>query len=431
MRLLFVHQHLGALGGAEGNVYLTANELKQRGHVVGLLYERNTGRSEEQWKETFSERFRLPGNANAAATRTFVEDFAPDVVWLHNLGDLDVIEALLGGPAPVVRTVHDHAMYCMRAYKYNYFTRNVCTRPASLYCVVPCLAPIGRSQDGPLPLKWVSYTAKRHEIDLNQRCQRLLVFSDYVKEELLRNGFDAGKIDVQAPLMGFRGAAGQVGVQTSVWSDGQIPSDKLTLELQPTPAPSARRNLILWAGQIIRGKGLDLFLRALAKVKTQFECIILGEGSHRTYCEWLCSRLGLSKAVQFRGFVAHEEMDHYYREASVFAVSSVWPEPFGLSGPEAMRYGLPVVAFDAGAVSEWLTNGEDGFLVPWMDVDSFAARLEDLLGNPQMARAMGARAQERVSRQFNRAQALDRLEGLLLRVARETQGEAVPAALAG
>ena len=39
MKLLFVHQNFGALGGAEANIQLSAKELQCRGHVVGLLHE--------------------------------------------------------------------------------------------------------------------------------------------------------------------------------------------------------------------------------------------------------------------------------------------------------------------------------------------------------------------------------------------------------
>jgi len=37
MKLLFVHQNLGAFGGAEANILLTARELQPRGHNVALL----------------------------------------------------------------------------------------------------------------------------------------------------------------------------------------------------------------------------------------------------------------------------------------------------------------------------------------------------------------------------------------------------------
>ncbi|PWU12831.1 MAG: glycosyltransferase family 1 protein [Verrucomicrobia bacterium] len=421
MRLLFVHRHLGELGGAEANIHLTAEQLGRRGHMTGLLYGSATGKGEDQWRATFSECFRLPGYRNGTATQRALEYFTPDVLWVHNLSDLEVLEALLQSPKPVIRTVHDHALYCMRSYKYDYFTRQICLRPASTYCIFPCLASVSRNHRGGLPLKWVSYSAKRQEIRLNQHCRRLIVFSDYIRQELLRNGFDGPRIEVHAPL--FReGGGGKLGVGSWEEDEARQSCSPLSPNSQPpssTPLPSS--NLIVWAGQIVRGKGLDLFLRALTHVKTNFECAILGDGSHRAYCEKLSKKLGLSGRVKFYGFVGPEQLQEFFCKASLFAFSSVWPEPFGMAGPEAMRHGLPVVAFDAGAVREWLTDGANGFLVPWGNTNLFGVRIEQLLQNRDLAQTMGRCARERVAREFNPDRAIERLDDLLFRVVQETQ----------
>src|SRR3954467_6177785 len=120
MKLLFVHQHLGAQGGAEANIFLTASELQRRGHCVALLHVSCTGRNEDSWRETFSQSFQLNGADHRNSVEDVLAQFAPDVIYLHNLAELEVIEALLESRLPVVRMVHDHAMYCMRGYKYNY-----------------------------------------------------------------------------------------------------------------------------------------------------------------------------------------------------------------------------------------------------------------------------------------------------------------------
>src|SRR5258706_15327952 len=291
--------------------------------------------------------------------------------------------------------VHDHAMYCMRGHKTNIFTRNICARPASLYCIFPCGASLSRNRQGKLPVAWVSYAAKRKEIRLNQQCERMVVYSEYCKEELIRNGFEAGKIHIHVPIDCW-GAGGPV----SSFSD---------------------RNRLLFVGQIIRGKGVDLLLKSLAQVKAPFECLILGEGSHRAYCERLSAELGLQDRVKFGGYVPRQQLKDFYLDSSAFLVSSVWPEPFGLVGPEAMRYGLPVVAFDAGGIREWLTDGENGFLVPRMDTRRFAISIDELLSDKQLARKMGLRGMERVNEIYDCARQVDTLENLFLRVIEEAQ----------
>ena len=387
------------MGGAETDILLEAGSLKNRSHAVALLYSAHSGRGEAAWEQTFDSHFALNGSNRIEAVRHALETFSPDVIYFHSLPDLAVLEALLNSPTPVVRRVHDHRMYCMRGGKYNYFTRAVCTRAASWKCVFPCLASIGRNPEGPIPFKWVSYQAKRRELDLNRKCDCLLVYSEYQKEELTRNGFDPARIEVQVP--GHDGASVE---PISSFDD---------------------RNLVLFVGQVIRGKGVDLLLRALARVNVPFEASIVGEGNHRPHCERLCARLGLSDRVHFHGFAARDALNSFYQKASLLAVSSVWPEPFGLVGREAMAHGLPVVAFDAGGIREWLFDGENGFLVPWKDINRFAERIEQLLHDKKLARQLGRRGRELVSQQQEASSHTCPVEDVLLRAAqhrgRETQ----------
>jgi glycosyltransferase involved in cell wall biosynthesis len=379
------------MGGAETDILLGAGSLKDRGHAVALLYSSRTGRGEAAWEQTFSECYPLPTHNKLEAVRGVLRKFEPDVIYFHSLPDLLVLGELLESPAPVVRRVHDHRMYCMRGGKYNYFTRAVCRHPASWRCVVPCLASIGRNPDGLLPFKWVSYQAKKREIELNRKCDCLLVYSEYQKEELARNGFDPDKIEVRVPVDNSANA-------------GSVSSFH-------------ERNLVLFVGQVIRGKGVDLLLRALAKVKAPFQACILGEGNHRPYCERLSARLGLDQRVKFHGFVAHDALKDFYQEASLLAVSSVWPEPFGLVGREAMSHGLPVVAFDSGGIREWLFDGQNGFLVPWKDTDRFAERVEQLLRDKDLARRLGGRGREMLTKKQETSPQICPVEQLLLSAA--------------
>jgi len=396
MKILFVHQFLGAMGGAETDILLTARQLQRRGHVPALLHAETSGRAEEAWRQAFTETMRLAGPADCRTAREALARIQPDLVYCHGLADLDVLQTLLDSLVPLVRRVHDHGMYCMRGYKYDYFTRAICQRPTSWRCLLPCLAFVGRNSGGRFPIKWVSYTEKQREIRLNRRCCRLVVYSAYQKQELLRNGFDPGKIDIHVPLH-----LGGPATRVSSFSD---------------------RNLVLFVGQILRGKGVDLLLRALAKVTVPFEAAILGDGNHRAYCERLSARLGLDRRVHFHGFVPREGLEQFYADATLLAVSSVWPEPFGLVGREAMCHGLPIVAFDAGAVREWLAHRENGFLVPWKDTNQFAARIEELLRDKDLARRLGHRGLEMVNRTEATAHEIDTLEEMFLRVIGETRG---------
>lgn len=384
MRILFVHEKFGAFGGAEANVLATATELKERGHTVGILHGPQTGKGEAAWLDTFQHRFPL-GNGKASATALAAKErFRPDVLYVHKMSDLELLETLLDWETPIIRMVHDHDLYCMRSYKYNFLTRHICERALSPFCIFPCGACVARDHDGALPVKWVSYTAKLRELELNREFNRLIVATQFMKDELLRNRFDADQIEIHAPVPP-KGDASWI----SSFSD---------------------QNYIVYSGQIIRGKGVDVLLETLAQVRTPFTCFIFGDGAHRGYCEKLSRKLGLAGRVFFKGFVSQDEIAVFYRECSVVAVSSVWPEPFGAVGLEAMRFGLPVVAFDAGGIREWLSNGHNGFLVPWMDRAAFAWRLEELLGNKALGRQMGERGRQLVADRYEFSEYISGLE---------------------
>jgi glycosyltransferase involved in cell wall biosynthesis len=253
---------------------------------------------------------------------------------------------------------------------------------------------VARASGTGFPLRWVSYSAKRREIELNKGFYRMVVATSYMRDELLRNGFAYDHIEVHAPVP-----------RLARFAD--------------SPSFSSH-NLIVFSGQIIRGKGVDVLLESLARVKAPFECVIVGDGSQRAECERLSRRLGLEDRVHFEGFVPQARIAEHYRDASLAVMSSLWPEPFGAVGLEAMRCGLPVVAFDAGGISEWLLDGVNGFLVPWMDRDAFAARVESLLVDKALARKLGENGRQLADERFNLESYIDGLEDLFSRASRQT-----------
>ncbi len=388
-------------GGAEGNVRQTAKELARRGHTLGLLHGWEMPSSPEMgWTDVFSPCFALAKGNNRRVVENALREFRPDLVYVHKMTDLEVLETLLASRVPQVRMVHDHDIYCMRSYKYNFFTRKICTRPVSSRCIFPCGASLARNRGPGFPIKWASYRTKKKELSLNQRFQRFVVYSQYTRNELIRNGFDENKIEIHVPVQ----------------SEEIIPAAQNSF---------GNRNLILFVGQVIRGKGVDVLLESLVKMRAPYECLIMGEGSHRPYCEKLSRRLGLADRVHFMGFVPPEELKKYYPECSVFVVSSVWPEPFGMVGPEAMRFGLPVVAFDAGGIKEWLMDGYNGYLVPWMDRAAFAARVDELLFDKTLARKMGERGRDLAARKYDFKTYIAKLEGMFRQVIDETRTNGV------
>lgn len=367
MKLLFVHEKFGAFGGAEANIQITAEELLKRGHDLGIAYLTNTSRDLDNWNSLFAEKWHL--GSGAVKLGAVVQEYQPDAIYVHSVSDLGILEQIVQSGVPAVRMVHDHDLYCLRSYKYDVLTRRTCHRAASWRCVFPCGGCVARDRGSRFGFKLKSFLAKRREIALNRSFSQFVVYSDYSRTELARNGFDPARIHTVVPMR--------------VNTPGR-------------PASLNERNLVLFAGQIIRGKGVDYLLRSLSQLRVPFETVIAGDGNHRQHCEKLCASLGLTSKVHFVGYIGREALRDLYGQASVFAMSSLWPEPFGMAGPEAMLYGLPVVAFDAGGIREWLIHGENGLLVPWADTNAYASAVTELLLNKPRAREMGERGAQRV-----------------------------------
>ncbi|MCC6694556.1 MAG: glycosyltransferase family 4 protein [Candidatus Hydrogenedentes bacterium] len=213
-----------------------------------------------------------------------------------------------------------------------------------------------------------------------------IVDSHFMREELTGNGFPSEKIHVVPHIV-------------------RLP--------ECTPEPVPQEPNILYVGQLIRGKGVDLLLRALSAVKCEFKARIVGTGNARPKLEALAQQLHLSEKVSFEGWVAHDQLDSYYSWAKVVAVPSRWAEPYGMVGLEAMNHARATVGFRVGGIPDWLVDGENGILVDPQDTKAYARALEKILLDTDLAVKMGAAARVRVLREFSFDSYLDEVEGLL------------------
>lgn len=381
MKVLWLHEKLGEFGGAEANVIASAEALGRRGWSNHLFYREATGRGEEAWRRVFAS-CRAEGDPAAAA-----REVGAGAVWIHNWPDSGDFARFAAAGIPAARMVHDHAICCMRHYKYHPLTRKNCTRPASPACLFPCMAFLQRGS-GAWPVHFASLGAKMAEIRDNRRLDRMVVASDFMRGELLKNGFAPERIRVIAPLPPVTGGA---------------PAEPVD------PLPGR----VLFVGQVIRGKGVDLLLRALRGVQGDWHLSVVGQGSALPKVRALAAELGLASRVTFHGHLSGEEITRQYLEAQIVAVPSAWQEPFGMVGIEAMRHARPVVAFAVGGIPDWLRDGENGILVPAGDVAAFGAALGDLLSRPEKCRALGRRGAELAATDFSFGQYIDKLSDML------------------
>jgi glycosyltransferase involved in cell wall biosynthesis len=155
------------------------------------------------------------------------------------------------------------------------------------------------------------------------------------------------------------------------------------------PGPGAD-GVIAFAGRLVGEKGLDLLLRALARLNGA-TLEVVGDGPMRGTWEALAADLGLRHRVKFHGSRPFAGVAEVYARASVVCAPSVWHEPFGYVVAEAMAMGRPVVATPHGAFTELLQGGR-GFLAKAATPEALAHVLDEALRDSSRCQQRGAAA---------------------------------------
>lgn len=378
-RIAIATESVNRSGGVGVYVQQLIDALQGAGHEV-LLIAGETGDAPSGCTVPGLERRELTAAAAALYEQALVE-FAPDVVHVHHLYDPHIV-TLTRRHAPLVWGVHDYM--CSGGSLY-FRPGHECGRGHGPGCV-PRLVLRGCGHSWDPRGRAANYRLVGRLVALLREVDVALAFSTAVLGNLRANQVDGVAI---APFV-----AGPARV-----------------------APPGLEDRVLYVGRVTRHKGLGQLIRAIGSVDGA-TLEVSGEGWWKPAAEKLVARLGLESRVRFLGWLAPSELDAAYRRAAVVAVPSLWPEPFGMVGVEAMARGRPVVASATGGIPEWLADGETGLLTPPGDVRALASALERLLGHPDLRARMGAAGAEHVRRRFTADVHVARIEEIN-RVARQ------------
>jgi L-malate glycosyltransferase len=181
----------------------------------------------------------------------------------------------------------------------------------------------------------------------------------------------------------------------------------------PAAASGARW---LAVGRVSPNKALESTIAALAVARAHDDpaarLVIVGKPATASYVAALqrfVAEMGLSGAVRFTGHASDATVAAAYAEADVLVVTSEH-EGFCVPVVEAMAQGLPVVAFDQGAVPEVL--GDAGVLVADKNPYALAASIAATLRDPATRDVMAAEGTRRLG-ELDLTGAADRFVGLL------------------
>jgi glycosyltransferase involved in cell wall biosynthesis len=391
MNIVFIAGHWGGPpSGIDRYIIQVTNGLVNRGHTCHLIYSRLKG----SWLSTavpFSSSHQVTGlneyeradnrEADKALLR-ILSTIRPDLVYFHHFSHETALQALLQD-YPTVGMLHDYLPVCIRDSRRGYFSKRLCQSPLGVTCLLRGHF-IRRSTTQRNRLRLVGVHHHRRLLQVLKSMPLLIVASKGVQAAYMENGFRQEQLAV-LPLF------------TSL-PDGKIESS------YPRP-----RNLLFMGRLTDKYKGADFLMSVLSRCRQSFMTTIIGEGAYLPAVRSSCRRLGLEHRVRFQGWTTAERVHEQYQQSFGLVMPSLWAEPFGLVGLEACANGTPVVAFDVGGISEWLAEGKNGFLVPYLDEKAMAEKLDLLAEHPELVQKMGLAGQARVAKEFNEDVYMSRL----------------------
>ena len=387
MRVLVANDGFADAGGVQSYLDAVVSGLATRGHDLAMLYLDAAPVAAPSHTVEAMPWFSISRDG-AARTLDSVRRWRPDVCFSHNMSELDVDRQLLS-VAPVVKFMHGYSGTCVGGQKmFGLPMARPCGRTFGAACVALYLP----RRCGQLNVATLvrDYGWACDQRDLFNQYRAIVVASAHMKHEYVRNGADEGRVHVN-PLFSDHHES----------QDATTNGDDLS---------------VAFLGRMTTLKGGALLVRAVAEASAKLgkpiELIMVGDGPQRASWERLSAKLRVRST--FVGWKSGEERWKCLRRASLLAVPSVWPEPFGLVGLEAGSLGVPAIAFDVGGIREWLLPGENGVLVPGDPprASALADGLVSTLERPAALRAMREKALAAACR-MSLDRHLDRLEQIL------------------
>jgi glycosyltransferase involved in cell wall biosynthesis len=369
-RVLVATAHYGRDGGIGAHVLSSVRVLREAGwnvEVVSGTVARDVA-IEDAPRSLIGFGDKRAPSPTAARFASLVRDLEPGLVHFHDIRDPGLVASVLG-QVPTAWSVHGY-LGSTSGYKYFRRPEDVCARPHGAACI-PNLLFRGCSHRRDLRPLAGDYRRTTKAVQALRSADAAMPCSRFVADHLLSN--EVRRVHVATPFV-----------------------DPLP---EPSPIPSTPR--ILFAGRITpHAKGIGVILRAMSRLDVELD--VCGDGWWLPQARSLAAELGIEHKVRFHGWLDEERLAAAYREASVVAMPSLWPEPFGLAGVEGMAHGRPVVASRTGGIPEWHDGDAVGALVPPGDVAALARALERLISDRDLCVRLGEAARGRVADRFTR-----------------------------
>jgi glycosyltransferase involved in cell wall biosynthesis len=396
MRILAAEKYYFVTGGASRVFFETNRLLEERGHEVLPFSGAYPENFATPFAKHFVPRFTLfsgggPERASAAgmlkafadavyardvakSVRRLVDDHRPDVAHLHTILyqlSPSLIETLKSRGVPVVQTLHDFSLYC--ASRYLYAGGAICEecRGGRYHRVL-----LRNCCNGNRLLSLMSFSAKAAHSLFGLYPGKVDLFiapSRFLRDKMVSWGLPARRIETIGHFLPAASTA---------------------------PAADDHDGSILYAGYLVRQKGIFTLLRAMAQLP-RLRLVVAGRGPEAPAVSAAVRDLGLGN-VELAGFLRGEDLARAVRRASLLVFPSESYETFGMGILEAYLAGKPVVASNLGAYPELVDHGKrGGLLFRAGSARDLAAKIDALSRDEEGRRALGAAGRDHALRLHN------------------------------
>ena len=280
----------------------------------------------------------------AVVVSEFLRDRRPDVLFAHNLSGFSrsVWDAAASLDIPVVQVLHDYYHVCPRTSTFRQKS-----------CQMACV-----------------------------ECRIFRLGANSSSREL------AAVVGVSKAVLTRHHAFGLFeGVDSHVIHNAR--------EMPVPTAPSrarAPRIVFGFLGSLIPIKGIDWLIREFMRVKRPGWQLLIGGTGDATYQAKL-AKIGDEESVRFLGQV---DALSFFREMDVLVLPSLWEEPFPGVAYEACSQNVPVIASDAGGISEIISDGVNGILCDRKDEQSLGNAILKVGNDPELLRRLSSEARRHV-----------------------------------
>jgi glycosyltransferase involved in cell wall biosynthesis len=349
MRIAVTTSTARVVGGAETYLETVIPALQASGHQIALLSEHQGPEGRRQIMNSAGIPAWCAATLGLVAASRKLAEWNPEIIFGQAALSTE-LDTRIAELAPLVSMVHDYRGSCISGSKsYRWPSVKACSRALG----PGCLAYFYPRRCGGLhPLTMLrDYSSQLRRLAHLRTSAMVLTASKHMRNEYCKYDLDPDRIrcvgyPVRTPLKGAPATAPPGG-------DGVLPSR------------------VLFAARLEYMKGATILLDAMPRVVTalgrKLKLILAGDGRERTVLEAQAARIAENEpklTIEFRGWLDAELMQAEYRLADLLVMPSLWPEPFGLAGPEAGLNGVPAAAFAMGGIPEWLSHGRNGLLAP-------------------------------------------------------------------